>query len=82
MHVGGPVARLRALMRAACRRRADGAVPELRRERWPLLVTMAYYNGLVVVPEGSDRGKFDNCRRSSRRRVDLINADPRKYAPC
>jgi hypothetical protein len=42
---------------------------------------MAYYNGLVVVPEDYDREKFDSLQGIVQQAVDLINADVHKYAP-
>ena len=81
VHVGGPLARLRALM--------DGTVqaatlmePFLSyAEKDGYLVTMAYYNGLVVLPEGADRARFERLQAIAQQAVDLINADVRKYAP-
>lgn len=81
VHIGGPEARLRALL--------DGRVPAAAlmepflsfAEKDGHLVTMAYYNGLVVVPEDYDRDKFAKLQEIVQRAVDLINADVGKYAP-
>jgi len=81
LHIGGPEARLRALLDG----RVQAAVlmePFLSyAEKEGNLISLAYYNGLVVVPEDYDREKFDKLQEIVHRGVELINADPRKYAP-
>ena len=81
IHVGGPEARLRALLDG----RVQAAVlmePFLSyAEKDGYLVNMAYYNGLVVVPEDYDREKFGKLQEIVQQGVDLINSDVRKYAP-
>ena len=81
VHVGGPEARLRALLEG----RVQAAVlmePFLSyAEKDANLISMAYYNGLVVVPEDYDHEKFDKLQAIVQQAVDLINADLRKYAP-
>jgi NitT/TauT family transport system substrate-binding protein len=81
VHVGGPLARLRALL--------DGRVkaatlmePFLSyAEKDGLLITLSYYNGLVVAPPDFDRARFERIQAVAQQAVDLINADVRKYAP-
>jgi NitT/TauT family transport system substrate-binding protein len=81
VHVGGPLARLQALL--------DGRVqaatlmePFLSyAEKDGYLVTLAYYNGLVVAPEEHDREKLLRLQAVVEGAVDLINADVRQYAP-
>jgi NitT/TauT family transport system substrate-binding protein len=81
VHVGGPLARLRALLSGEVQA-ATLMEPFLSyAEKDGYLVTMAYYNGLVVLPEGSDRGKFEQLQAIAQEAVDLINADIGKYAP-
>ena len=82
VHVGGPEARLRALLDG----RVQAAVlmePFLsyaeKHAGW--LISLAYYNGLVVVPEDYDPARFAALQAIVQQAVDLINADPRKYAP-
>ena len=81
VHIGGPEARLRALLEG----RVQAAVlmePFLSyAEKDGNLINMAYYNGLVVVPEDYDREKFHKLQAIVQQAVDLINADVRKYAP-
>ena len=81
IHIGGPEARLRALLDG----RVEAAVlmePFLSyAEKEGDLISLAYYNGLVVVPEDYDREKFETLQAIVQQAVDLINADPRKYAP-
>jgi NitT/TauT family transport system substrate-binding protein len=81
IHVGGPEARLRALLEG----RVQAAVlmePFLSyAEKDGFLISLAYYNGLVVVPEDYDREKFDKLQAIVQQAVDLINTDLRKYAP-
>jgi NitT/TauT family transport system substrate-binding protein len=82
VHVGGPEARLRALLDG----RVQAAVlmePFLSyaEKRGALLISLAYYNGLVVVPEDHDAGRFGALQAIVQDAVDLINADLRKYAP-
>jgi NitT/TauT family transport system substrate-binding protein len=82
VHIGGPEARLRALLEG----RVQAAVlmePFLSyaEKAGHYLVSMAYYNGLVVVPEDYDREKFDKLQAIVEEAVELINADPQKYAP-
>jgi NitT/TauT family transport system substrate-binding protein len=81
VHIGGPAARLRALLDG----RVQAAVlmePFLSyAEKDGLLISLAYYNGLVVVPEDFDRAKFARLQAIVGQAVDLLNADPRKYAP-
>jgi NitT/TauT family transport system substrate-binding protein len=81
IHIGGPEARLRALLDG----RVEAAVlmePFLSyAETEGYLISMAYYNGLVVVPEDYDREKFDELQAIVQQAVDLINKDVRKYAP-
>ena len=80
VHVGGPAARLQALL--------DGRVkaatlmePFLSyAEKDGYLITLAYYNGLLVAPENYDRDRFERLHAVVREAVDLINANPRKYA--
>jgi NitT/TauT family transport system substrate-binding protein len=81
VHVGGPLARLEALL--------DGRVqaatlmePFLSyAEKDGYLITLAYYNGLVVAPEGFDLPRFQRMQAIAAEAVELINANPRKYAP-
>jgi NitT/TauT family transport system substrate-binding protein len=82
VHVGGPEARLRALLDG----RVQAAVlmePFLsyaeKHGGW--LISLAYYNGLVVVPEDYDPARFAALQAIVQQAVDLINADVRKYAP-
>src|SRR5919206_1160422 len=82
VHVGGPEARLRALLEG----RVQAAVlmePFLSyaEKRGGLLISLAYYNGLVVVPEDSDPAHFAALQAIVQQAVDLINADISKYAP-
>jgi NitT/TauT family transport system substrate-binding protein len=81
VHVGGPLARLRALL--------DGSVqaatlmePFLSyAEKDGYLITLSYYNGLLVAPEDYDPSKFERLQGIVAQAVDLINADTKKYAP-
>ena len=81
VHIGGPEARLRALLSG----RVQAAVlmePFLSyAEKDGYLISLAYYNGLVVVPDDYDRDKFAQLQAIVQQAVDLINADPGKYAP-
>ena len=81
VHIGGPEARLRALLDG----RVQAAVlmePFLSyAEKEGSLISLAYYNGLVVVPEDYDRDKFEKLQDIVQQAVDLINDDPSKYAP-
>ena len=82
VHVGGPEARLRALLDG----RVQAAVlmePFLSyaEKRGGLLISLAYYNGLVVVPDDSDPAEFAALQAIVQQAVDLINADAGKYAP-
>lgn len=81
VHIGGPEARLRALLEG----QVQAAVlmePFLSyAEKDGNLVSMAYYNGLVVVPEDYDRDSFVELQGIVNQAVDLINQDVRKYAP-
>jgi ABC-type nitrate/sulfonate/bicarbonate transport system substrate-binding protein len=45
------------------------------------LISLAYYNGLVVVPEDYDEAQFAALQAIVQQAVDLINADIRNYAP-
>jgi NitT/TauT family transport system substrate-binding protein len=81
VHVGGPLARLRALLSGEVQA-ATLMEPFLSyAEKDGYLVTMAYYNGLVVLPEDTDRAQFERLQAITQQAVDLINANPRKYAP-
>jgi len=81
VHVGGPLARLRALLEGRVQA-ATLMEPFLSyAEKDGYLITLAYYNGLVVAPPDFDRAKFQRLQAIVRRAVDLINADVRKYAP-
>ena len=81
VHVGGPEARLRALLDG----RVKAAVlmePFLSyAEKDGYLISLAYYNGLVVVPEDADRARLARLQSIVNQAVDLINADVHKYAP-
>jgi NitT/TauT family transport system substrate-binding protein len=82
VHVGGPEARLRALLDG----RVQAAVlmePFLSsaEKQGHLLISLAYYNGLVVVPEDYDPAGFAALQAIVQEAVDLINTDIRKYAP-
>lgn len=81
VHVGGPEARLRALLAGE----VQAAVlmePFLSyAEKEGYLVGLAYYNGLVVVPDDFDREKFLQLQAIVQEAVDLINQDITKYAP-
>lgn len=82
VHVGGPLARLQALLDG----RVQAAVlmePFLSyaEKQGAYLITMAYYNGLVVAPPDYDRDKFARLQAIAQEAVDLINADIKKYAP-
>src|SRR5262249_37813922 len=81
VHVGGPLARLRALLEGKVQA-ATLMEPFLSyAEKDGYLVTMAYYNGLVVAPDDYDPQKFERLQTIVRQAVDLINADVGKYAP-
>jgi NitT/TauT family transport system substrate-binding protein len=81
VHVGGPLARLRALLKGKVQA-ATLMEPFLSyAEKDGYLVTMAYYNGLVVAPDDYDPQKFGRLQAIVQQAVDLINADVRKYAP-
>lgn len=81
VHVGGPLARLRALLDSRVQA-ASLMEPFLSYgEKDGHLITLAYYNGLVVAPEDYDREKFRKLQAIVQKAVDLINADIRKYAP-
>jgi len=81
VHIGGPLARLQALL--------DGRVqaatlmePFLSyAEKDGYLITLSYYNGLVVAPPDFDMQRFERLQAIAQEAVDLINADIRKYAP-
>jgi NitT/TauT family transport system substrate-binding protein len=81
VHIGGPLARLQALL--------DGRVqaatlmePFLSyAEKDGYLITLSYYNGLVVAPPEFDMERFKRLQAIAQEAVDLINADIRKYAP-
>jgi NitT/TauT family transport system substrate-binding protein len=81
IHVGGPEARLRALLGG----RVQAAVlmePFLSyAEKDGYLISLAYYNGLVVVPEDFEPDRFARLQAVVHEAVDLINVDVRKYAP-
>jgi NitT/TauT family transport system substrate-binding protein len=81
VHVGGPEARLRALLEGQVKA-AVLMEPFLSyAEKDGYLISMAYYNGLVVVPEDYDREHFARLQAVVQQAVDLINADVGKYAP-
>jgi len=82
IHIGGPEARLRALLDG----RVEAAVlmePFLSyaEKAGHDLISLAYYNGLNIVPEDYDRDKFEALQAIVQQAIDLINADTRKYAP-
>jgi NitT/TauT family transport system substrate-binding protein len=81
VHVGGPLARLRALLDGQVQAAAlmEPFLSFAEKSGW--LITMAYYNGLVVAPDDYDQGKFERLQKIVEQAVDLINADPAKYAP-
>ncbi len=81
VHVGGPLARLRALLDGQVQAAAlmEPFLSYAEKDGW--LITMAYYNGLNVAPEDYDREKFQRLQKIVERAVDLINAEPMKYAP-
>lgn len=81
VHVGGPEARLRALLDGKVQAAALMEPFLSYAEKEGPLITMAYYNGLVVVPEEYDREKFAKLQEIVQQAVDLINADIDKYAP-
>ena len=81
VHVGGPLARLRALLDGQVQAAALMEPFLSYAEKDGRLITMAYYNGLNVAPEDYDREKFQRLQKIVERAVDLINADPMKYAP-
>ena len=81
VHVGGPLARLRALL--------DGRVQaaalmepflSYAEQQGHLVVSLAYYNGLVVLPADADRARFARLQAITQQAVDIINADKRKWA--
>lgn len=81
VHVGGPLARLEALLEGRVQA-ATLMEPFLSyAEKDGYLITLAYYNGLVVAPEGFDVEKFRRLQAIAAEGVALINANPRKYAP-
>jgi NitT/TauT family transport system substrate-binding protein len=81
VHVGGPGARLRALLEGRVQA-ATLMEPFLSyAEKHGYLVSLSYYNGLVVLPEGGDRAKLERLQAIVQDAVDLLNADIGKYAP-
>jgi NitT/TauT family transport system substrate-binding protein len=79
--VGGPAMRLRALLegkvKAAAVMEPFLSYAEMAGGN---LVSMAYYNGMVVVDEKYDSETMENIQGVLREAVDLINQDKRKYA--
>jgi hypothetical protein len=61
--VGGPLARLQALLDG--RVKAATLTEPFRRyaEQDGQLITLSYYNGLVVAPPDFDRARFDRIQR-------------------
>jgi NitT/TauT family transport system substrate-binding protein len=81
VHIGGPGARLRALLEGRVQA-ATLMEPFLSyAEKHGYLVSLSYYNGLVVLPEGGDRAKLERLQAIVQDAVDLLNADIGKYAP-
>ncbi len=81
VHIGGPLARLRALMEGRVQAAALMEPFLSYAEKDGNLIAMAYYNGLVVAPEDYDELKFQRLQKIVERAVDLINENPAKYAP-
>jgi len=81
VHVGGPLARLRALLEGRVQAAAlmEPFLSYAEKDGW--LIAMAYYNGLNVAPDDYDRDKFQRLQVIVEQAVDLINANPAKYAP-
>jgi NitT/TauT family transport system substrate-binding protein len=81
VHVGGPLARLQALLSGQVQA-ATLMEPFLSyAEKDGYLITMAYYNGLVVAPPDFDHDRFQRLQAIAQEAVDIINADINKYAP-
>ena len=82
VHIGGPETRLRALLAGEVQAAVlmEPFLSYAEKEGHPL-VGLAYYNGLVVVPEDYDREKFTRLQAIVQEAVDLINADVSRYAP-
>jgi NitT/TauT family transport system substrate-binding protein len=81
VHVGGPLARLRALLDGTVQAAAlmEPFLSYAEKDGW--LITMAYYNGLVVAPDDYDPERHRQLQAIVNQAVDLINQDPAKYAP-
>ena len=81
VQTGGPAMRLRALLegkvRAAAVMEPFLSFAEMEGHN---LVSMAYYNGMVVAGDNHDADTMEKIQGVLRRAVDLINEDKSKYA--
>ena len=82
VHIGGPLARLRALLDGTVQAAALMEPFLSYAEKDGYLVTMAYYNGLVVAPEDYDEIQFQQLQKIVERAVDRLNADPASTHRC
>ncbi len=80
IQIGGPATRLRALLEGKVKAAALMEPFLSFAEMEGNLISMAYYNGIVVAGEGYDAETMRKIQGILRRAVDLINLDKRKYA--
>ncbi len=78
--IGGPAMRLRALLEGRVRAAALMEPFLSFAEMEGNLISMAYYNGMVVAGEGYNPKTMQQIQGILRQAVDLINRDKRKYA--
>lgn len=81
LQVGGPAMRLRALLegkvQAAAMMEPFLSFAEMEGHE---LISMAYYNGMVVAGENYDAETMERIQKILRKAVDLINENKSKYA--
>ena len=80
IQIGGPATRLRALLEGKVKAAALMEPFLSFAEMEGNLISMAYYNGIVVAGEGYDAETMRKIQGILRQAVDLINLDKRKYA--
>jgi NitT/TauT family transport system substrate-binding protein len=80
IQIGGPAKRLRALLEGKVKAAAVMEPFLSFAEMEGNLISMAYYNGMVVAGEGYDAETMRKIQGILRQAVDLINLDKRKYA--
>lgn len=80
IQIGGPATRLRALLEGKVKAAALMEPFLSFAEMEGNLISMAYYNGIVVAGEGYDAETIRKIQGILRQAVDLINLDKRKYA--